>query len=150
MNPFRDILQHGSFLYVPRMADHDHVLDSKKAPGTDGSDLKCIDFRRLGLFQRSHGSAANGSSTPRSPGCASECATHKHEIPSVPPNLPVKIVAIEIRDGLPAGTEGFSLHPDRIGNERIGLHQNTPNFQMARHLVNLHGLAGLNRLERHS
>ena len=128
MNPFGDILQHGTFLYVPRMADHDHVWDSKKAPGTDASDLKCVELRRLGLFQGSYRSAANGNIAPGPPRSPLKSATHKNEIPAIYPNLPVQIVAIQIRDRLPAGAEGLFLHPDRIGNERISLEQNSADF----------------------
>ena len=128
MNPFGDVLQHRALLYVPRMADHDYVWDSKKAPGMNASDLKCIELRRLGLFQDSNGSAANGNMARGPPGSALNSATHKNEVPAISSNLPVQVVAIQIRDRLPAGTEGLFLHPDRIGNERISLEQNSADF----------------------
>ena len=137
MNAFGDVLQHCAPLHVPRVPGYDYVRDPQKAPGMDTSDLKCIEFRPLSFFQESNGRAANGSTAPGSPRRAPECATHKNEIPSVPSNLPVKIVPIEIRDGLPAGTESFSLHPHRIRNKGIGVRQNSSDFQMAKHFVNL-------------
>src|SRR5689334_13843057 len=140
MNSFCDVLQYRALLHVPRMANHDYVRDPKKAPGMDASDLKCIELRRLGLFQDPNCCAANGSTAPGSPRSALNCATDKNEIPAISPNLPIQIVAIQVRNRLPASTESFFLGPDRSGNESIGLHQNRPNFQMAQHLVNLQGL----------
>jgi len=122
------------------MASYDYVRDRKKAPGMDASDLKCIELRRLSFFQDSNCCAANGSTAPRSPGSALKRASHKNKIPAIIANLSIQILAIQVGDRLPASTEGFFLDPDRIGNASIGLYQNSPNFQMAQHLVNLQGL----------
>ena len=75
MNPFGDILQDRALVYVPRMADHDYVWDSKKAPGMNASDLKCIELRRFGLFQDSYSSTANGNIAPGPP---RRCLEERH------------------------------------------------------------------------
>src|SRR5690349_828077 len=128
MNPFGDALQHWALLQMPRMPRYSDVFEAQKAPGMDVSDLKCVELRRLGLFQDSYCSAANGNIAPRSPGSALKSASHKNEIPTILSNLPVQIVAIQIRDRLPTGRESLFLRRDRIRNERINLKQNSTDF----------------------
>src|SRR5690349_921248 len=89
------------------MAAHDYLRDSKKAPQVDASDLKCIEPRRSDPFQDSYCSASNGYSAPRSPRSALKGATDENEIPASTSNLPIQVVAIQIRDRLPAGAEDF-------------------------------------------
>jgi hypothetical protein len=144
MNPLGDVLQYYALLHVPRMASYDYVPEPQETPLVDASDLKPVELGRLGLPQNSNCGTANGNPAP-GPRGALKRATHKKEIPALTSNLPIQIVAIDVRDRLPARAEGFLLHADRVGNESTSLEQNSADFQRTQHLVTAKGRACLVR-----
>src|SRR6266403_2424929 len=123
------------------MAGYDYAPDPQKVALEDASNLKAVEPGCMGLAQGSNCGRANGAPAPRSPGSALKFTTHKKEIPVLTANLPVQIVAIEVRDRLPAGAEAFLLHADRVGNESAGLEQHSADFQRTQHLVSSKGRA---------
>src|SRR5438874_530472 len=117
------------------MPTHDYVPEAEEAPPIDASNLKCIEALCSSLLQNSNCCAADGGPAPGSPGSGLKSAAHKHEVPCSISDLTIQAVAIQVRDRLPARTEGFSLRPDRIGDECTILKQNSADFQRPQHLV---------------